>query len=158
MTRVSLSTTDEDICLSADVAADAKMEMQPLHLECLNTKYCDKEHTYFTRNMTAYGDRMQKMCFFEYANDNSTTSNDICLPPMLTMEIAHVFQPVKEELLENNPDQCGFYFFPYEKQRAQAQNGWTLSVDNIDVTWAPQSYSANAALYPHLDYSLVSLD
>ncbi|OQS05545.1 hypothetical protein THRCLA_02360 [Thraustotheca clavata] len=154
--RIPLNETliPKDICLSEDTRRDAESSIAPLHLECIEKtpKFCNKNATYFTRNMTEVGDRFQKMCFFEYQVNG--TSSDICLPPMLTMDIAHVFQPVEKR--ENNPDVCGFYFYPYEKQRAGAQLGWEVSVDDLEVTWAPQSYLANAHRFPHLDYTWIN--
>ncbi|KDO18732.1 hypothetical protein SPRG_21642 [Saprolegnia parasitica CBS 223.65] len=102
---------------------------------------------------TAVGDGFQTFCFFEYLGDSN--SSDVCLPAMLPTDIAHAFAPVEAEAYANNPDVCGFYFYPYAKQRAGAALGWEVSADDLDVTWAPQSYAANAHKFPTLDYTLV---
>ncbi|KAF0718886.1 Aste57867_1416 [Aphanomyces stellatus] len=152
--KVQVNATG-DLCLLEETRQDAIANISPLHLNCLDKsgQLCTPGLTYFTRNLTLVGDHFNVLCLFEY--NKTGVSHDLCLPPMLIKDIAHTLQPVADELRENDPDLCGFYFFPYEKQLAQFERGWELNVDNLDVTWAPQSYAANAAKFPHLDYSLV---
>ncbi|KAH9120615.1 hypothetical protein AeMF1_007303 [Aphanomyces euteiches] len=152
MTKVAVNATG-DMCLSNLTRLDAESQLSPLRLQCLDSSRCDPSLTYFTRNISLVGDQFNVICLFEY--NPAGTSHDVCLPPLLIADIAHTVQPVKEELRENDPDICGFYFYPYDKQLANYQRGWEMTVDNLDVTWAPQSYAANAKKFPHLDYSLV---
>ncbi|OQR91693.1 hypothetical protein ACHHYP_04461 [Achlya hypogyna] len=153
---INASVVAQDECLSADTAKDAATSFAPLRLECIDKTQtrCAADATYFTRNASDVGDGFTRMCFFEYRVNG--TSSDVCLPPLLPSEVAHTFQPVAAERRENNPDVCGFYFYPYEKQRAGMARGWEVSADDLDVTWAPQSYVANAHKFPHLDYTFVN--
>ncbi|RHY30337.1 hypothetical protein DYB32_004397 [Aphanomyces invadans] len=154
-TRSVVANATHDMCLSEETRLDAISQISPLKLRCLDKTKCDPALTYFTRNLTTVGDHFNVLCVFEYNATDGATSHDVCFPPMLIMDVAHMIQPVPEEMRENDPDHCGFYFYPYEKQLAQYQRGWELTVDNLDVTWAPQSYVANAAKFPQFDYSLV---
>ncbi|OWY91529.1 hypothetical protein PHMEG_00039857, partial [Phytophthora megakarya] len=118
-------------CLSEETELYARVNLQPLHLQCTDPNFCivNDDYTYFVRNTTQWGDRMLRMCLFEYntATSNSTevclppmlaqkiaNSTELCLPPMLAQKIAYVLSPVPEEVRENDPDVCGFYFYPYE--------------------------------------------
>ncbi|KDO18739.1 TKL protein kinase, partial [Saprolegnia parasitica CBS 223.65] len=150
---INASLVAYDECLSDDTRRDAASSFSPLRLSCTNDAFCKANATYFVRNSTAVGDGFQTFCFFEYLGDSN--SSDVCLPAMLPTDIAHAFAPVEAEAYANNPDVCGFYFYPYAKQRAGAALGWEVSADDLDVTWAPQSYAANAHKFPTLDYTLV---
>ncbi|EQC25370.1 hypothetical protein SDRG_16779 [Saprolegnia diclina VS20] len=150
---INASLVAFDECLSEDTRRDAASSFSPLHLSCTNDALCKANATYFVRNSTAVGDGFQTFCFFEYVRDGN--SSDVCLPAMLPTDLAHAFAPIEAEAYVNNPDVCGFYFYPYAKQRAGAALGWEVSADDLDVTWAPQSYAANAHKFPTLDYTLV---
>jgi hypothetical protein len=141
-------------CLTEETALYAKTSFAPLHLRCLDAEWCDTsaDVTYFTRNSTAWGDRMLRMCFFEF-NSVTKASSEVCLPPLLGQTIAYILSPVDEEILEDDPDVCGYYFYPYEVMRTYARTFGDVSIDNFELEWHPQSYAANQALYPELDYS-----
>ncbi|KDO21954.1 hypothetical protein SPRG_21201 [Saprolegnia parasitica CBS 223.65] len=153
---INASLVAYDECLSDDTRRDAASSFSPLRLSCTNDAFCKANATYFVRNSTAVGDGFQAFCFFEYLGDGN--SSDVCLPAMLPTDLAHAFAPIEAEAYANNPDVCGFYFYPYAKQRAGAALGWEVSADDLDVTWAPQSYAANARKFPTLDYTLVCSD
>lgn len=158
LVTMSLSTEEEvDVCLTAETELYARTNIQPLHLRCTDSSYCDTSDTsltYFVRNMTAYGDHMQIMCLFEY-HTNTTASRELCLPPLLVEQLAYVLTPVDEEALENDPDVCGHYFYPYEVQQQYSVAFGNFYVNNFAVEWQPQSYAANSHKFPHLDYSYV---
>ncbi|RHZ25637.1 hypothetical protein DYB37_008137 [Aphanomyces astaci] len=154
-TKAVVANASLDMCLTEAVRLDAQSQIAPLTLRCLDKTKCDPSLAYYRRNLTSVGDHFNVLCLFEYNSTKGAVSHDVCFPPMLLMDIAHTLQPVASELRENDPDHCGFYFYPYDKQLQQYQRGWEMTVDNLDVTWAAQSYAANAAKFPHLDYSLV---
>lgn len=154
--RVGNATDGIDACLSAETALYAKTNLQPLHLRCTDAFYCDDSAnvTYFARNATDYGDRMLVMCFYEH-NAATQTTNTLCLPPLLVQQIAYILSPVDDEVLVNDPDVCGHYFYPYDVLQQYASQFGNFYVNNFDVEWHPQSYAANARHYPLLDYTEV---
>ncbi|KAG9402543.1 hypothetical protein AC1031_007153 [Aphanomyces cochlioides] len=139
-------------CLSDDSTEYAKLNRQPLHLECIDDEICVPGRVYFAKNRTTWGDRMHIMCFWEY-DSVKKTSRHLCLKPMLQEAISDTFRPV--EVYQNDPDLCGFYFLPYETVRRVSALFQGFFVTSFDVEWAPQSYAANQERYPHLDYSLL---
>lgn len=56
---------------------------------------------------------------------------------------------------DDDPDRCGFYFFPYSLVNAWWARFHGSFVTDFDLVWDAQSYAANKHKYPHLDYSLV---
>lgn len=100
---------------------------------------------------------MTMMCMFEYheRGQNEGARRDFCLPPLLVRSVAKIFAPVEAETRENDPDQCGFYFMPYEVVQRYVNLFEGFFVNAFDVVWHPQSYAANQQEYPHLDYSHV---
>uniref|UniRef100_A0AAV1TZF1 Peptidase C1A papain C-terminal domain-containing protein n=1 Tax=Peronospora matthiolae TaxID=2874970 RepID=A0AAV1TZF1_9STRA len=143
-----------DSCLSQETELYARVSFQPLHLHCTDSFFCavNDDYTYFVRNTTTWGDRMLRMCLFEY-NTVTGKSSEFCLPPLLAQKIAYVLSPVVDEIRENDPDACGFYFYPYEVQRQYKAQFGSFYVNDFDIEWHAQSYAANKALYPNLDYS-----
>ncbi|POM77337.1 hypothetical protein PHPALM_5290 [Phytophthora palmivora] len=143
-------------CLSEETELYARVNLQPLHLRCTDPTFCvvSDDYTYFVRNTTQWGDRMLRMCLFEY-NTATSNSTELCLPPMLAQKIAYVLSPVSEEVRENDPDVCGFYFYPYEVLQQYKSQFGNFYVNNFEVEWHAQSYAANKAFYPDLDYSEV---
>ncbi|KAF4039593.1 hypothetical protein GN244_ATG08238 [Phytophthora infestans] len=141
-------------CLSEETELYARVSLQPLHLRCTDPNYCvvSEDYTYFVRNTTQWGDRMLRMCLFEY-NMATKNSTELCLSPMLAQKIAYVLSPVPDEVRENDPDVCGFYFYPYEVQQQYKSKFGNFYVNNFEIEWHAQSYAANKAFYPGLDYS-----
>ncbi|KAI9980728.1 hypothetical protein PInf_010047 [Phytophthora infestans] len=141
-------------CLSEETELYARVSLQPLHLRCTDPNYCvvSEDYTYFVRNTTQWGDRMLRMCLFEY-NMATKSSTELCLSPKLAQKIAYVLSPVPDEVRENDPDVCGFYFYPYEVQQQYKSKFGNFYVNNFEIEWHAQSYAANKAFYPGLDYS-----
>ncbi|RLN49838.1 hypothetical protein BBJ29_010116, partial [Phytophthora kernoviae] len=141
-------------CLSEETELYAKVSLQPLHLRCTDSDFCvvSDDYTYFVRNTTSWGDRMLRMCLFEY-NTETKNSTELCLPPMLPQKIAYVLSPVAEEVLENDPDVCGYYFYPYEVLQQYKSQFGSFYVNNFEIEWHPQSFAANKAYFAGLDYS-----
>ncbi|RHY27624.1 hypothetical protein DYB32_006666 [Aphanomyces invadans] len=125
-------------CLSAESRIYANVNVQPLHLECIDATACSREPntTYFVRNTTDWGDRMTVMCVWEYN-------------PRL--------DPVAHEVRPNDPDRCGFYFMPYATIRQYIAQFQGFYVNSFDIEWATQSFGANRHKYPHLNYTLLDL-
>ncbi|KAL4158898.1 hypothetical protein PRNP1_004672 [Phytophthora ramorum] len=128
-----------------------KRRLNPLSLKL---KKMDTLFEEMSIKRAMWGDRMLRMCLFEY-NTATSNSTELCLPPMLAQKIAYVLSPVAEEVRENDPDVCGFYFYPYEVQQQYKAQFGNFYVNNFEVEWHAQSYAANKALYPGLDYSEV---
>ncbi|RLN88944.1 hypothetical protein BBJ28_00024411 [Nothophytophthora sp. Chile5] len=143
-------------CLSEETKLFADVNIQPLHLKCKDPALCrtDGDFTYFVRNTTDWGDRMTVMCLWEYSAEQHV-AREICLPPMLELYIALTLAPVPEEAKENDTDQCGFYFIPYVALRQWIAQFQGFFVNSFDIKWDPQSFAANKALNPELDYSLL---
>jgi hypothetical protein len=143
-------------CLSEEAKIYAKVNVQPIHLKCKDPKQChiEEDFTYFVRNTTDWGDRMTVMCLWEYS-EKQHISREICLKPMLEIDIAKTLQPVAEEVQENDTDRCGFYFIPYEALRHWISQFQGFFVNNFEIEWDPQSYAANKEEYPELDYTLL---
>ncbi|CAH0515588.1 unnamed protein product [Peronospora belbahrii] len=153
MKRSSTVRGGIESCLSKETELYAKVNLQPLHLHCTDSSLCvvSNEYTYFVRNTTQWGDHMLRMCLFEY-NTMTSTSSEVCFPPLLAQKIAYVLSPVQEEVHENDPDVCGFYFYPYQVQEHYKTQFGNFYVNNFDIEWQAQSYVANKVLYPDLDY------
>ncbi|ETW02299.1 hypothetical protein H310_05847 [Aphanomyces invadans] len=145
-------------CLSAESRIYANVNVQPLHLECIDATACSREPntTYFVRNTTDWGDRMTVMCVWEY-NPRLESSRDFCLKPMLEVDIARTLRPVAHEVRPNDPDRCGFYFMPYATIRQYIAQFQGFYVNSFDIEWATQSFGANRHKYPHLNYTLLDL-
>ncbi|KAJ0407829.1 hypothetical protein P43SY_008290 [Pythium insidiosum] len=143
-------------CLSEETKIYAETNVQPLHLKCTDPTQCKTEgdFTYFVRNTTDWGDRMTVMCLWEYSVEQHI-SREICLKPMLEIDIARTLRPVEEEVRENDTDRCGFYFIPYEALRHWIAQFQGFFVNSFDIEWDPQSYLANADSYPDVDYTLL---
>jgi len=140
-------------CLSQETRLFAATNIQPLHLKCTNQDYCNTDEdtfTYFAQNMTDWGDRMVRMCMFEY-NEKTKDSRNFCLPPHTVVEIGKFFRPV--EFWENDPQKCGFYFYPYEVGKQIKMSFQGFYTNDYDIKWHKQSYAANEHLYPELDYT-----
>lgn len=148
-----------DSCLSEETQIYANTNIQPLHLKCTDATYCqvNPNVTYFVRNMTEWGDRMTMMCMFEFDERGKDQDHhrDFCLPPLLVRSVAKIFSPVEAEVRANDPDQCGFYFMPYEVVQRYVNLFEGFFVNAFDIVWHPQSYAANQEEYPNLDYSYV---
>jgi hypothetical protein len=144
-------------CLTDETAMFARTNVQPLRLKCRNPRKCrtDGDIEYFVHNTTDWGDRMTVMCVWEYSASQPNATRSLCLEPMLELDIARTLRPVEDEVLENDTDRCGFYFIPYEALRHWIAQFQGFFVNSFDVSWHPQSYSANRDKFPGLDFSLL---
>ncbi|KAI9919370.1 hypothetical protein PsorP6_017352 [Peronosclerospora sorghi] len=85
-------------CLSEKTKLFADTNIQSLHLKCKKPELCrtDGDFTYFVRNTTNWGDQMTVMCLWEYSQAKDI-AREICLPPMLEIDIARTLEPIHEE-------------------------------------------------------------
>ena len=81
-----------------------------------------------------------------------------CTPPIPIDDVALMVSPIAEEAYANDPDLCGYYFFPYELQEEinSAEGGFEVS--DMGVEWHRSAYAVNAKDYPNLDYALLHRD
>jgi len=145
-------------CLSEKVQLYADVSMQPLHLKCIHAELCDTKSTtnYFVANASHAGDDMVEMCVFEYDKENRK-HRELCLGPYPLDDYAAIFEPVT--ILKDDPDRCGFYFFPYSLVQRWWRDFPDGFVTDFDTVWHPQSFVANEAKFKNavstLDYSLL---
>lgn len=69
----------------------------------------------------------------------------LCTPPLPLDDLALIFTPIAEEIVPNDPDQCGFYFMPYEILETLSVRFGGMFATELDVKWDARSYAANAA-------------
>jgi hypothetical protein len=77
------------------------------------------------------GDDMVEMCMFAY-NENTHKHHEQCLGPYPLDSYAAIFRPIK--MLHDDPDRCGFYFFPYKLLHtwwATYHDGFVTDFDTI---------------------------
>lgn len=141
-------------CLSPKTQLYADVSYMPLRLKCIHPTLCKvhDHHDYFVKNASYAGDGMVTMCVFEHHAD-SGKAEVLCLGPYPLDSFAAIFRPVR--ILPDDPDRCGFYFFPYyllDTWWATYHDGFATDFETV---WDPQSYATNKDKYPDLDYSLV---
>jgi hypothetical protein len=141
-------------CLSPKTALYADVSYMPLRLKCVHPEICSTHDTmtYFVKNASHAGDDMVQMCMFAY-NEANKKHHESCLGPYPLDSYAAIFRPVK--MLHDDPDRCGFYFFPYKLVHTWWATYHDGFVTDFDTVWDPQSFAANKEKYPHLDYTLI---
>lgn len=82
----------------------------------------------------------------------------LCSPPLPLDDLALVVAPVEEERFQNDPELCGFYFFPYDLAEEINAGTGGFEVSDMDVKWHPSSFAANAERFPDRDYTLIRRD
>jgi len=138
---------------------------QPTEFICNNDSWCNtsSEIRYFldskARLQGEHDYELMQVCMLEY-NNITQEAKHICLPTGVPPEmVSWMFSPVKWQLdyLVNDPDVCGFWLIPYhvvERMSSFLVPGEFFST-HMDITWDDQSYVANAATNPGLDYSWI---
>ena len=92
-------------------------------------------------DMTDFGSGLSVACMVK-----GDGSGDLCLPPLWDEDLAMLFTPVPEEDKPNDPDQCGYYWFPYDiygKVAATMEKSYGV---DFDIVW-PKSAYVNAPKY-----------
>eukprot|EP00455_Lapot_gusevi_P012377 TRINITY_DN1583_c0_g1_i2.p1 TRINITY_DN1583_c0_g1~~TRINITY_DN1583_c0_g1_i2.p1 ORF type:complete len:233 (+),score=111.15 TRINITY_DN1583_c0_g1_i2:90-701(+) len=145
-----LCTSAQD-CMSNNMQEVARLASQPVTLKCVNGAVCDTSAQYFLKNVTDYGDDLSVLCFFAY----NSTASELCLPPIRLDTASLHIQPIPSQVYPMSEDECGYYFFPYEVLRLSNAKYGGFFINDFPIVWHEQSYVANAAKYPTLDYSWV---
>ena len=124
-------------------------------LTCINGKYCNATHNYWLKSLHWEGDEMLKSTFVDF--DSSTGYETVLTLPLLPpFIVSMIFSPVN--FRPNDPHRCGFWFLPYEVQAdmAIASVGMRFFwATDLHVEFDRQSYIANKADFPNLDYSFI---
>ena len=146
-------------CRSNETKVAAKKSRAPLNLECIDQSpfvrgLCKKGDGYFLQSISTHSTGLHVACFLRDAED----STRVCSPPVPLEDLALVFSPVKGECQPNDPQLCGFYFFPYELLEEIDATYRGFEVSDMDVEWEPEAFAANsnaATKKEGLDYALV---
>ena len=69
---------------------------------------------------------------------------EICTPPLPLDDLALIFSPVPQEIKPNDPDQCGYYFMPYDILETLSVRFGGMFATELDIEWEPGSYANNA--------------
>jgi len=131
-----------------------------LTLQCLERSpyvhgLCTRGDRYYLQRLTASGGGLSVGCFIAAAD-----GAQLCTPPLWAEDLALLFGPIEEELVPNDPDQCGFYLLPYAVfRKVVASFGGTWATDLL-VEWSDSSYAAAPAHKRSTDknYSMLSVD
>ena len=83
-------------------------------------------------------------------------------PPLPLDDLALIFGPIAAEVVENDRDQCGYYFMPYAILETLSVRFGGMFATELDVEWDAASYAANAAAAGQhaaaFDWALVERD
>lgn len=142
-------------CQDKDTILYAKTSFQPLRLQCADASYCTvaANRTLYLKNSTSVGDDFVRFCFVQTIAGEG--ADDICLPPMVEMSVPYIVQPVPNEVRENDSDQCGFYFLPYNFIRRVWGRFHGSFVNDFDITWDRESYLINESEFPLSSYEFL---
>jgi len=135
------------------------VSLQPTEFTCLDDTVCDKDpkYRYFLINMEHSVEQdLAKVCMLRY--DTTNGDQDVyCTPFHIPAQIAYWFRPIQSQLdlLKDDEDLCGFWFWPYEMLNKQVGMYNNFYSTYFDIEWDDQSYDANSASHPDLDYSFI---
>jgi len=134
-----------------------EVSLQPVEFECLDDRVCDKgaNFRYFLINLDHSAEQdLVRVCMLRY--DNATEQKEkICTPYHFPGKVSYWFRPVQWQLdkLKDDEDLCGFWFWPYDVLNKQVGMVQQFFVNWFDIKWDDQSYVANKAKYPNLNYT-----
>jgi len=135
------------------------VSLQPTEFTCLDDTVCDKDpkYRYFLINMEHSVEQdLAKVCMLRY--DTTNKEQDVyCTPFHIPAQIAYWFRPIQSQLdlLKDDEDLCGFWFWPYEMLNKQVGMYNNFYSTYFDIEWDDQSYDANSASHTDLDYSFI---
>jgi len=149
-----------DQCSASGTRRSATAVRKVLTLQCLERSpyvhgLCTRGDRYYLQRLTASGGGLSVGCFIAAAD-----GAQLCTPPLWAEDLALLFGPIEEELVPNDPDQCGFYLLPYAVfRKVVASFGGTWATDLL-VEWSDSSYAAAPAHKRSTDknYSMLSVD
>eukprot|EP00727_Mastigamoeba_balamuthi_P008834 m51a1_g4573 hypothetical protein (571) ;mRNA; f:157189-159406 len=135
--------------------------LQPTEFVCRDAAWCavGGRHRYFLVSVERSADqRTMQVCMLHY-DAKTAAQATICTPYVNPSLVAYIWAPVQaqQDRLRNDPDFCGYFFWPYEMMYQQtgvlgAGNTYTT---NFDIVWDDSSYIANMDRHPEYDYSFV---
>eukprot|EP00808_Paulinella_micropora_P013209 g42419.t1 len=140
------------VCLSEKTKLYADISRQSLEMRCIDPNLCrvSPDIDYYVQNYTHVGDGMHLICLIEYDYGNKV-GQSICLKPLVLDDIISIIYP--RTILPNDPDHCGFYFFPYTLIDTWWSRFHDSFVTDFEIDWHESSYLANKDKYPEYDYS-----
>ena len=136
-----------------------KVSLQPTEFRCIDDNVCstDAKYRYFLISYERSVEQdLAKACMLRY--DTTNGNQDVyCTPFHIPAQIAYWFTPIDKqlELLKDDEDLCGFWFWPYEMLHKQVGMYNNYYSTYFDIEWDDQSYVANADKHPDLDYSFI---
>jgi len=147
-------------CLDKDFMDNLlSVSLQPTEFVCLDDTVCDKDekYRYFLINLEHSVEQdLAKVCMLRY--DTTNQEQDVyCTPFHIPAQIAYWFKPIDSQLevLQDDEDLCGFWFWPYEMLNKQVGMYNNYYSTYFEIEWDDQSYAANAEAHPDLDYSFI---
>jgi len=154
-------------CLSSNVMLTATAQMSPLLLQCATPTgspygaLCDSSYNnWWLANFTHYFDGLYQGCFIGalISDGVQLKYTEVCLRPLPLDMYATVFNPqmIAGNYWDNDDDYCGFYFYPYQVWEQAKVTFGSGFIQDYQLTFAMQSYAANAAQNTALNYTLVS--
>eukprot|EP00727_Mastigamoeba_balamuthi_P000962 m51a1_g10863 putative cysteine protease domain containing protein (1058) ;mRNA; r:26430-31553 len=133
--------------------------LQPVEFRCLDSQWCSQEQRYryflVSTERSVEMDLMQ-VCMLQHETATGAQKT-LCTPYVNPSLIAYIWAPIESQVrrLRNDPDFCGYYFWPYELSYKQTGMYVNYYSTYFDIEWEDSSYLANAKRFPAYDYTLV---
>jgi hypothetical protein len=140
-----------DGCLSKETKLFAELSRKPLNFTCV-AHGCSQDLVYYLKNMTAATDDKTKACFYGYSAINNTVT-DYCFPSFPIDYLQYMMEPIVT--FPNCKDRCGFYAMSYKTVHQWKSLFQSFFTNSFDIKWEAQSFAANAAKFPALNYTLI---
>jgi len=150
----------KDTCLNDKFMDNLfSVSLQPTEFECIDNTVCatDDKYRYFLISLEHSVEQdLAKVCMLRYDTTNEQ-QDTYCTPFHIPAQIAYWFRPIQSQLdvLKDDEDLCGFWFWPYEMLNKQVGMYNNYYSTYFEIEWDDQSYLANAASHPDLDYSFI---
>jgi len=135
------------------------VSLQPTEFQCLDDTVCDKDekYRYFLISLEHSVEQdLAKVCMLRY--DTTNKQQDVyCTPFHIPAQIAYWFRPIDSqlELLKDDEDLCGYWFWPYEMLNKQVGMYNNYYSTYFEIEWYDQSYVANSAAHSEFNYTYI---
>ncbi|KAH7827465.1 putative papain family cysteine protease domain containing protein [Monocercomonoides exilis] len=152
---------DIEHCLNHEEAIKlVKLMRQPIEFECRNKdRYkCDNEkYRYFLDGISYDENGLATASFVTVLKADGKTQGEFVIGEVPPSMVADAMQPIEEQrnILENDADNCGYYWIPYSVLQTSTRGGETWNAHFFDVKWADSSYLANKEKNTQYDYSFL---
>ncbi|KAH7828462.1 putative papain family cysteine protease domain containing protein [Monocercomonoides exilis] len=150
--------TPVDQCLKGNFMKEMfDVLKQPFEFEC-NPKTADiygcdnAKYRYFVDKITFNENGLATGYFVGVEKADETKYADFIVRDVPPSILGEVLKPVAEQTEENDPDNCGYYFIPYDILQKSNHGGTTWSSTYFDIDWEDSSYLINKDKYPKYDY------